>query len=45
MIQLSEHVKLADKQYADMIQLSEHVKLAEPQVIVKSCGQHIYLEE
>ena len=32
-------------QYADMIQLSEHVKLAEPQVIVKSCGQHVYLEE
>ena len=28
-----------------MIQLSEHVKLAEPQVIVKSYGQHIYLEE
>ena len=32
-------------QYADMIQLSEHVKLAEPQVIVKSYGQHTYLEE
>ena len=28
-----------------MIQLSEHVKLAEPQVIVKSYGQHTYLEE
>ena len=30
---------------ADMIQLSEQVKPAEPQVIVKSYGQHTYLEE
>ena len=28
-----------------MIQLSEYVKLDEPQVIVKSYGQHTYLEE
>ena len=35
-------------QYAVMIHLSEHVKLAEldtQPVIVKSCGQHTYLEE